>query len=356
MQTDAILIKASGGDYDIISDGESRGILTDDEMIYISRSQDGIVVSIPGENAFIADSLEVKSSSDSCILNLRTVGGSSGYTEYKGSMAVSSGMGTLIIINNIPIEEYIAAVVQAEGGYNAHPEYFKTQAVITRTYAWLHMNKHGDEGYDLCDNVHCQVYHGRSIVEAIDKAVLATTGQVITDSDSLLVLTPFHSNCGGETAASDQVWLTAKPYLKSVVDPYCSFSRNAVWQKIIDKDLFVRYMVENGYDGLTEDLLSTFNQPVRARDFISGDFSLPLANIRSDLGLRSTLFSYSLEGDSLEFKGRGYGHGVGLCQEGAMVMATRGYTYKQIINFYYYNVSIIDIASVKAEVVEKESF
>ncbi len=78
-------------------------------------------------------------------------------------------------------------------------------------------------------------------------------------------------------------------------------------------------------------------------DYKAGSFSLPLKTIRSDLNLRSTFFSVYVSGDSVILKGRGYGHGVGLCQEGAMEMAAKGFSYRKIIRFYYSGVFISDI-------------
>jgi stage II sporulation protein D len=72
-----------------------------------------------------------------------------------------------------------------------------------------------------------------------------------------------------------------------------------------------------------------------------------LRTIRNDMNLRSTFFSVASEGDSIKLKGRGYGHGVGLCQEGAMVMASKGFNYKQIIDFYYFGVIISDVNNSK---------
>ena len=70
---------------------------------------------------------------------------------------------------------------------------------------------------------------------------------------------------------------------------------------------------------------------------------MPLTTIRSDLNLRSTFFSVFVNGDSVILKGRGYGHGVGLCQEGAMEMASKGFSYRDIISFYYSGVIITDV-------------
>jgi stage II sporulation protein D len=89
--------------------------------------------------------------------------------------------------------------------------------------------------------------------------------------------------------------------------------------------------------------LLNFSQLSRAAVYRAGTFTLPLRQIRTDLNLRSSFFSLKVEGDSVILKGRGYGHGVGLCQEGAMVMASKGFDYKQIIDFYYTGVRITDI-------------
>ena len=75
---------------------------------------------------------------------------------------------------------------------------------------------------------------------------------------------------------------------------------------------------------------------------------MPLQTLRSDLNLKSTFFSVVVDGDSMILKGKGYGHGVGLCQEGAMVMALKGFRYKDIINFYYSRVIISDIKNAVA--------
>jgi stage II sporulation protein D len=86
-----------------------------------------------------------------------------------------------------------------------------------------------------------------------------------------------------------------------------------------------------------------FSQKSRLADYKTVSFTIPLRTIRYDLNLRSTFFSVFTEGDSVILKGRGYGHGVGLCQEGAMVMAAKGFRYRDIINFYYTGVIISDI-------------
>ena len=92
---------------------------------------------------------------------------------------------------------------------------------------------------------------------------------------------------------------------------------------------------------------SAFPRKQRVTDYKTGTFTMPLRTIRTELNLRSTFFSVFPQGDTILLKGRGYGHGVGLCQEGAMAMASKGFDYRQIIDFYYFGVLITDIKDIQ---------
>jgi stage II sporulation protein D len=133
------------------------------------------------------------------------------------------------------------------------------------------------------------------------------------------------------------------------MDPYCLTSRNAAWQKSFPLNEWISYIRKSGYNGKVDDPAAfNFLQKDRVADYKIGSFSIPLRTIRSDLSLRSTFFSVYAIGDSIVLKGRGYGHGIGLCQEGAMEMAAKGFNYKQIIDFYYFGVIISDIKNAVA--------
>ena len=133
------------------------------------------------------------------------------------------------------------------------------------------------------------------------------------------------------------------------MDPYCLRSRNATWRKSYPLDDWISYIRKSGYTGKVENpSVFNFKQESRFTDYKTGSITIPLRTIRADLNLRSTFFSVNAKGDSIILNGRGYGHGVGLCQEGAMEMATRGFTYKQIIDFYYFGVIISDIKNAVA--------
>lgn len=347
---ESALIRVRDNQHQLLLNGREEVFsLEDGELILVSRAGDRIAVKRMEHSAFLADSIRIVCNSDTGFIDLSISDSPGVRAEYSGDFTFSSSLGTLKLINTINMDRYIAGVVQAEGGYKGHPEYFKSQAVIARTYAYLHLGKHSNEGYDLCDDVHCQAYHGRSVTETINITVSETRGQVLADGDSLLILAPFHSNCGGETVSSENVWLTSKPYLASVFDPYCAFSRNAAWEKAIKKDDWLRYMTEKGKMDINPDINMTFIQNRRMILYRAGGIEIPLTVIRSDWGFRSTFFSIRDAGDTLYFSGRGYGHGVGLCQEGAMVMAGRGFTYSQILDYYYNNVYLINIEDALIE-------
>ena len=229
-------------------------------------------------------------------------------------------------------------------GSGKNKEYFKTQAVIARTYMYKFFDKHLPDRYNVCDNTHCQAFNGSSSDTLINSAALETKGLVILDKDSTLIISAFHSNCGGETSSSEDVWLTSQTYLKSVVDPYCLSSKNAVRRVSFNLKDWFEFIKKSGYNGSADDPADlNFIQKSRSVDYKTGSFTMPLRTIRTDMNLRSTFFSVVSEGDSVILKGKGYGHGIGLCQEGAMAMAENGFNYLQIIDFYYFGVLIADI-------------
>ncbi len=259
--------------------------------------------------------------------------------EYDDALTFRIIDGKLKAINLVDLEKYIAGVIEAEGGINAPYEYYKAQAVLIRTYTIKNIYKHAEEDFNLCDQVHCQAYHGRNAKnEDIYKATVATAGEVLIDQDSILVMSPFHSNCGGETSAAGIYWQSDLPYLQSVKDPFCLEQPNAQWEKTIDKNEWVNFLKNKGVSN--PEAYMNFKDSGRQKYFIEN--KITLRQIREGFGLKSTLFSISSNGNKITFKGRGYGHGIGMCQWGAMEMAKVGYTYIDIIHFYFQHVDITD--------------
>ena len=269
---------------------------------------------------------------------------------YEDGLILFPNNGFIRVINKADLEHYISGVVESEAGSRSSLEYYKTQAIITRTYALKNFHRHSDEGYNLCSEVHCQAYHNKAhISDKILKAVKFTRGLIIVDTTLNLITATFHSNSGGQTIASEMVWLTAKSYLKSVTDTFSLNKTNTTWTKTIPLWKWRTYLKQNGFvlpvNNISKHYL--YSQPQRRMYYTFNGDSMLLKSIRADFGLRSTFFSTSLNGNNIILDGRGYGHGVGLSQQGAMEMAETGYNYRKIIKFYYKNVFIVSLRALQ---------
>jgi stage II sporulation protein D len=347
-QPESVIFGVTGGAYEINSSNGEHFKISKGELVLLSKYNGRLAVKLRNTPAFASDSIFIPGVTGEDSFSLMLNGELPVKQYYSGDLKILPDLGTILMINTCGEDEYIAGVVRAEGGSGRNIEYFKTQAVLVRTYLYKYLNKHIHDGYNLCDNTHCQAYNGLSADSILNEATLETKGQVILDHDSILIISAFHSNCGGETASSEDVWLTDQPYLKSIRDPYCAASRNSSWQKKISGNEWTTFMQNSGYSQKDSSLsVFKFIQNSRVADYKAGSFTMPLTSIRNLFNLRSTFFSVLPEGDSILLRGRGYGHGVGLCQEGAMAMAAKGFNYRQIIDFYFAGVIVADIRKVK---------
>jgi len=319
-------ITIKDGKLSIIKQGEDLGLFTN---LYFSA--EGFL------NTFIIKSIDP-------ILKERV---------YDDGIKISIENGLLKVINKVELEHYVAGVVESEGGIKKNLEFLKLQAIISRTYAISNMRKHvkGD-GYNFCDNVHCQLYKGRCVNSMIMMATSQTAGDIIIDKSNKPISAAFHSNCGGETANSEDVWSITTTYLKTVKDTFCLKQSQAKWEMKIATKAWLDYLSSKfNFPVSDSDMVKkakTFTQTSRKVNFDDNP-NIPLKNIRTDWKMKSSFFSIEDHGDTLLFKGKGFGHGVGLCQEGAMRMVDLGWTFKEIIKFYYKGVSIINISELKTQ-------
>jgi stage II sporulation protein D len=340
----SVVFSVTGGKYEIsLSNGRLIPIPAGEQVVIMKY---GSMLSLKSRNSegFIADSVFFKGTTGDDAFILRVMDSVPVRQYYSGNLHCFADMETIVLVNDCKTEDYIAGVVRAEGGTGRNIEYFKSQAVIARTYLYKHYDKHLSDRYNVCDNTHCQVFNGLCSDTVINSATLETRGLVIAGKDSVLIISAFHSNCGGETSSSEDVWLSAQPFLKKVNDPYCHTSKNAFWEKRIGMTDWVAIMKKSGYTGVTDDpAVFRFVQKSRSTHYSAGSFTIPFSLLRSELSLRSSFFSVIPDKDSVILRGKGYGHGVGLCQEGAMVMASKGFNFLEIIDFYYAGVIILDI-------------
>lgn len=265
---------------------------------------------------------------------------------YPGNLQVVSTGSKLKCINEVELEQYLPGVIAAEAGPEQKTEYYKIQAIISRTYALKNLDKHAKQWFNVCDRVHCQVYKGLvDDLPDIQEGVEKTKGVVLVDKSLNYVSAVFHSNCGGHTVNSEDVWVSPMSYLKGVPDTFCLNMPHATWQMSLPKREWLGYLAKNysypTYDSVHVNYATNFIPQERDPFFINKGYKVPLKYVRRDWKLRSTFFAVKEKNAEVSLFGRGFGHGVGLCQEGAMGMVNHNYPYYDIIHYYFKDVYLI---------------
>lgn len=306
-----------------------------------------IRVVVNGSEKGRAKSIRVIQDKQEDYLQLRLIQPVAKQRSYEGDFELEIRKEAINLINNLDLETYLEGVVESEGGPGQKVNFYKAQAVISRTYAMKYWNKHKENGYNLCDRVHCQAYlHHRSTSVTIDSAVHQTRGLVMVNESGDLYPTYFHANCGGQTSEPHYVWNEEIPNLCSFKDTFCIHTQQATWEKKIPKDQWIKFLVDKYdypvWDSTSLQLLQHYQQDQRAAFYIHPIYGIPLRDLREQFKLKSTFFDAEIVGEEVLLHGRGFGHGVGLCQEGAMNMAKRGYTFDQILGYYYPQMKLVD--------------
>ena len=337
------------GNYNLYADGNYLSQLQPGDIYYAAAEESKIQLSNRIKKIGSFSKLELKQTEEESTFQLKSVSPVLASADYDGELVLVPDDTYLQIINKIDLEKYVAAVVEAEGGAYAHPEYYKAQAILIRTYAIKNMYRHGSENYNLCSNVHCQAYKGKSMLNRqIYEATSLTSGMVLTDKDSNLITAPYHSNCGGMTSSAEIAWQKNLPCLISVHDPFCASGKNYSWSKQVTIERWTSYLRSIGINtlGLSVNDYILENSG-RTKTYTVNKIGIPMRRIRDDWKLKSAYFQiHRDDGTHLILRGKGFGHGVGLCQEGAMEMAKAGYTFPDIIHFYFQNVLIVNYSKI----------
>ncbi|MFH1379618.1 MAG: SpoIID/LytB domain-containing protein [bacterium] len=250
------------------------------------------------------------------------------------------------VINQLFLEDYLNGILALEISPKWPYEALKTQAVISRTYALKNMTRHEKEGFNLCALSHCQVYGGVDGESALIKqAVLETKGMVLQYRGNL-AQTVFFSTCGGHTEQVDHIWKwnSVPEYLKGRSCTYCTQSARYRWTEFaphkhllaalqmfgIEKPIKSIKVASRYASGRAAYIMIRHGgktQKIKAHKFrmAAGPNIIRSTNIQSIT--RSKI--------GFTFTGKGFGHGVGLCQWGAKGMAEKGKTYEEILKYYY---------------------
>ena len=316
---------------------------------------------------------------------------------FSGTLRLVVEADKIVAINELPVERYLTSVISSEMSASASKEFLKAHAVISRSWLLAQMEKRKqlDNGggaffsfvkkddelirwydredhtiFDVCADDHCQRYQGitKQSTPAAEQAISETRGQILAYGDEICDAR-FSKCCGGETEEFQYCWEdTPKPYLVSFHDPYCNTSdKNILSQVLNDYDQetidFYRWTVEYTQEQLSElinrklkDDFGTITDLIPVERGKSGriwklkivgtkkTFSigkeLEIRRALSETHLLSSAFDVEKQGDRFILHGKGWGHGVGLCQIGAAVMGEQGKTYDEILLFYYRNAEI----------------
>lgn len=266
---------------------------------------------------------------------------------------------------DVPLEDYVLGTVLAEiGPANDTPRtiagLYQLQAIIVRTYAAFHRTRHAKEGFELCDATHCQVYQPERIRTSrfagdARRAVADTRGRILAYG-SRPAEALFHADCGGHTAAAEAIWGGRVPYLVGTDDGVPA-GTHRVWNFTLTRDQI--------RDALNAQPASTIGTYLRSLRIVSRDASgraTTLEAVGDDvrvlrgehlraainqrhgaLAIRSTKFALTVDEDTYRFDGTGWGHGVGLCQVGAIARVRRGEPVASILATYYPGARLIRV-------------
>ena len=226
----------------------------------------------------------------------------------------------------------------------------KALAVVSRTYALLNLHRHENEGFDFCSTTHCQRFWLGAPGESVRRAVRQTAGEVLRDGQGAVAEVYFHAACGGQTANLETLWRARAPaHLRGVRDDYCVGRPNHDWTcEIAEADLARALRGDAQTDvGAHLDSITVLQRDAggraqtvalggERRRLLSGwDFKMLVGRKLGWQLLKSSWFEVQRRGARFVFTGHGFGHGLGLCQEGAHVMAERGMSCRRILAFYF---------------------
>jgi stage II sporulation protein D len=269
---------------------------------------------------------------------------------YRGELRIAkSARGDIDVINVLDVEAYLYGVIPKEMSPQWPLEALKAQAIAARTYALYQKEKNKDRDYDVIATTASQVYGGAGAESAISNQAVDETRGMVLLYDGQLALTYFHANSGGMTEEAKRVWSADVPYLKTVRDDYSTKAPGCLWKLSLNVDKIRAALNSKGVDigkidRLTPLDMSPSGRVTKVKIFHGGRESVLSGNdfrLKTDpTQVKSTLFTMTKEGDEIRLEGKGSGHGVGMSQWGAYIMAREGFSYGDILRHYYYGVEL----------------
>jgi stage II sporulation protein D len=293
-----------------------------------------------------AERVELRGRNGEIILNGMTL---------PGRVIVRRQSNRLLVVNELDIEEYLKGVVPVEMNPAWHLEALKVQAIAARTYAIYQMRQGGKKDFDILASTKDQVYRGRNNVHPTVLRAVEQTRNLILTYGGLPIFAAYSSTAAGTTEDAMYVWSMDLPYLKGVECPFDMDSPHYQWRTDVALPHLERRLREEGFPvGIIASIdpasFSRSGRVAQVRILHSdGELFLRGEDLRRVVGytvLSSTMFDFEVAGLRIQFTGRGAGHGVGLCQWGAKVLAERGYNAETILDYYYPGTEIRTLTSL----------
>lgn len=331
------------------------------------------------ERTYTADSPELKEGSVVLCaeegIAVSSVKRQDGIPVYRGSLEIKAENEGLLLINELSMEQYLEGVVPSEMPSSYPSEALKAQAVCARTYAWKQIQEKRLEEYgaDVDDSVNFQVYQNIFPQESTTKAVKDTKGEVICQNKELIEAYYFSTSAGA--TSTDEVWgaREAASYLKSVPctfdaqEPWSAWEVEIPWDQLqtnarkytaseaaLKSIQITRKNQSGAVIGLwvtTDSGSFSLSEEYDIREFLSPSgctiHGKDGAVMTGDALLLSAYFTMELyPGEKVYISGKGYGHGVGMSQNGAKAMAEQGYTYREILDYFFQDIEILQAEQV----------
>jgi stage II sporulation protein D len=269
--------------------------------------------------------------------------------EFRGNLVLYVDNGKLCAVEDFTMEEYLYGVVGREMSGSSPIEALKAQAVAARTFGYYEAGLRHTKDYDIDNIRQSQAYIGTESENPNSiYAVNLTAGEVIKYKGDI-IFAAFAANCGGYTEDNSEVFGNKLPYLQAIPCTFCKKYPNSTWQEEIETDHIVSSLRKKGFDikSISTIYITDTSKAGRVKsiDIITdkGRISMTTNEFRLAIGsdkFKSARFSVRSKGATLQFTGRGWGHGVGLCQDGADGMAKAGASYRRILTRYYTGIEL----------------
>ncbi len=334
------------GEYILCWPSGQYQILTNDSL-YVSGQNDKLTVNM-GHKVIRTDSIQIYP--DRADRNLMAVQTHDRHRIYRGQFRLKVIDKMPLLINILDSDSYLKGVISAEIEAESPLEALKAQTIVSRSYALTNLERHQNFGCDFCDLTHCQIYRGYyAELPATNRAVEETFGLVMT-LNGRIAEALFSANCGGWTATTNEMWGFASAN-EPVKDDQCHQFSHFSWQYELSynemHEILQNDPRSNPGDHLRSVRVTEYGPSKRVVEVrISGEtqknidgftFWSILSHKLKWGKIKSTRFVLKQINNRFVFEGHGFGHGIGLCQSGAIARAKRGDSYQQILKHYFPN-------------------